>query len=105
VKLICGGTDELLWAKLHAWDDPALKRQLGLVSLDAQFAWDEAAPTFSVSTKLRAIGPDVWMYDRAQPLSAIDAAFARRRVGYLRSKQGRWPMRVIPPQDVNELVC
>ena len=89
------GTDRAVWAKLQAWDNPELKSQLQLVSPETRFEWDEAAPTFRVSTKLRTVDPDVWMGGRFQPLSALDADFYRRRAEYLSSKQGKWPMRVI----------
>ena len=90
------GTDDRLWAKLNAATDPQLQRELSLVSLCTQFVWDEAAPTFYVSTKLRTIDPDVLIGDRVQPLSALDPEFARRRLDYLNHRQGKWPMRVIP---------
>ncbi|MCA9873429.1 MAG: HD domain-containing protein [Anaerolineales bacterium] len=92
------GVDEPLWVKLHAHPDAALQATLRLVSPDTRFAWDEHNPTFQVSTKLRAIDPDVWLDNgRLVALSALDPEFARRRTAYLRSKQGKWPMRVIPP--------
>ena len=72
-----------------------MQAQVRLVSPETQFAWDETAPTFRVSTKLRTVDPDVWMGGRFQPLSALDADFYRRRAEYLSSKQGKWPMRVI----------
>jgi len=89
------GTDRQVWAKLQAWDNPELKSQLELVSQDTRFEWDEAEPTFRVSTKLRTVDPDVWVDGCFQPLSALDADFHRRRAGYLSSKQGKWPMRVV----------
>jgi hypothetical protein len=54
-------TDAVLWQKLHAARGRAeLHSLLGqVVSLDTQFAWDDANPTFCVSTKLRAVDPDV----------------------------------------------
>ncbi len=91
------GVDEPLWAKLHAHPDAALQATLRLVSPATGFAWDEENPTFLVSTKLRAIDPDVWLDNgRLLPLSTLDPEFARRRTAYLHSKQGKWPMRVIP---------
>ncbi len=89
------GVDEQLWHTLKTADDADLQTLLRLVSLDTQFVWDEAAPTFTVSTKLRAIDPDVVTNTRCQPLSALDPAFARHRQNYLTSKQGKWPMRVV----------
>jgi len=89
-------TDEQLWARLRMCDDPELQRQVVLISPDTQFAWDEANPTFRISTKLRTIDPDVLVAGRLRPLSAIDGEFARHRSDYLSSKRGKWPMRVIP---------
>lgn len=90
--------DETVWARLQASSDPALRRQLALVSPDTRFVWDEDAPDFRVSTKLRAIDPAVLVDGGLRPLSALDPAFARHRADYLQRKAGRWPMRVIPPQ-------
>jgi hypothetical protein len=78
-------------------DHPELQRQVALVSPHTQFVWDEANPTFRISTKLRTIDPDVLVDGRLRPLSAIDAEFARHRSDYLSSKGGKWPMRVIAP--------
>jgi len=89
-------TDRQVWAKLQARRDPELENCLALVSPDTRFEWDEAAPTFRVSTKLRTVDPDVWSDGHWQPLSALDADFGRRRAHYLSSKQGKWPMRVVP---------
>lgn len=92
-------TDEVLWQKLHAHaqDDAQLQTLLSQVSLETEFVWDDANPTFSVSTKLRAIDPDVWHEGALRPLSTLDPAFAARRKAYLKRKQGSWPMRVISP--------
>lgn len=90
-------TDEPFWAKLRRSQDDELQRWLALISADTRFVWDEAGPTFQVSTKLRAIDPDVRVHGRLHPLSTLDPAFARHRAAYLRSKQGKWPMRVIAP--------
>jgi len=89
------GTDGQLWAKLHAASHPKLQSELSLISPDTQFVWDETAPTFRVSTKLRTIDPGVVLDGRSQPLSALDAEFARHRDDYLRRNRGKWPMRVI----------
>jgi HD superfamily phosphohydrolase len=88
-------TDEDLWRRLHAIDEDKLRQQLALISPGTRFAWDEVDPTFRVSTKLRTIDPDVLIDDRWQPLSALDADFARYRADYLSSNSGKWPMRVI----------
>lgn len=92
-------TDGPLWAKLHAASHPKLQSELSLISPDTQFVWDEIAPTFRVSTKLRTIDPDVVRDGRSQPLSALDAEFARHRDDYLRRNRGKWPMRVVPGAD------
>ncbi len=89
-------TDAAMWAKLCASQDPGLRSQVELVSTRTQFVWDEAAPTFRVSTKLRAVDPDVLAGGRCAPLSALDADFGRYRAAYLADKSGLWPMRVIP---------
>jgi hypothetical protein len=92
------GTDKPFWARLHAHPDAELQATLRLVNPDTGFAWDEDNPTFWVSTKLRAIDPDVALADgQLAPLSSLDPDFARHRAAYLHSKQGKWPMRVIPP--------
>jgi len=91
------GTDDQLWRKLHSIDRPDVQQQLRLVSPTTRFTWDEINPTFRVSTKLRTIDPDVWIDNGFQPLSMLDADFARYRSDYLSSNSGKWPMRVIPP--------
>lgn len=88
-------TDEPVWGKLCDSDDPELRKLIQLVSPDTRFAWDEEAPTFRVSTKLRSIDPDVVFNGGMQPLSTLDPEFARHRADYLARKQGKWPMRVI----------
>ena len=91
------GTDAELWSKLRAANDGELQRQLELISPRTQFVWDEAAPTFRVSTKLRTIDPDVLIDGQLYRLSAIDAGFARLRADYLNRRKGKWPMRVVAP--------
>lgn len=93
------GTDEPLWVKLNAHPDAALQRWLALVSPATGFVWDGENPTFSVSTKLRTIDPDVVVGGgECRPLSSLDPDFARARAAYLARKAGKWPMRVIPPE-------
>lgn len=87
-------TDAPCWHKLHSAADEELQRLLKLVSPDTTFFWDAENPTFWVSTKLRAIDPDVLVNGRLHPLSSLDPQFAARRTAYLVSKQGKWPMRV-----------
>jgi hypothetical protein len=88
-------TDEPFWQKLHATSDTELQRLLALISPETQFAWDAENPTFWVSTKLRAIDPDVAENGRLLPLSVLDSHFAAQRAEYLTSKQGKWPMRIL----------
>jgi len=89
------GTDDQLWRKLHAIDEAEVQWYLRSVSPATRFEWDEINPTFRVSTKLRTIDPDVLIDNGFQPLSMLDADFARYRADYLRSNSGKWPMRVI----------
>ena len=89
------GTDVPLWEKLHAHPDPDLQAQLALITPTTTFVWDEENPTFLVSTKLRAIDPDVLVDGELRPLSTLDPDFARHRQAYLTRKTGKWPMRVV----------
>lgn len=90
-------TDEPVWQQLHASPDPTLQGLLALITPSTEFVWDETAVTFWVSTKIRAIDPDVLGADGVlRPLSTLDPAFAQHRQAYLTRKQGKWPMRVVP---------
>jgi len=89
------GTDKPMWAKLQASEDAILQRWLQLITPQTIFVWDELNPTFRVSTKLRAIDPDVVVDGQLQPLSTLDANFATHRADYLARKTGKWPMRVV----------
>lgn len=92
-------TDVIVWEKLRNSSDSRLQRLLRLVSPTTRFARDEENASFHVSTKVRTIDPDVLLPDgQAQPLSALDPAFARRRARYLARKEGKWPIRVIPAE-------
>ncbi|MCL4264292.1 MAG: HD domain-containing protein [Anaerolineae bacterium] len=88
-------TDAPFWDKLHDSDDTELQQWLALISPGTRFEWDEHNPTFRVSTKLRAIDPDVLADGQLIPLSTLDADFAHHRRDYLQRKQGKWPMRVV----------
>ncbi len=88
-------TDRQAWDRLHASPDPQLQAMLPLISPQTQFLWDADQPTFWVSTKLRTIDPPVLVDGSARPLSELDPAFAHHRDDYIRSKTGKWPMRVI----------
>ena len=93
-------TDEVLWQKLRSTEDAYLNELLAQVSVETEFVWDEANPTFRVSTKLRSVDPDVLGEDgELRPLSTLDFEFAARREAYLSRKQGAWPMRVISVGD------
>lgn len=87
-------TDREAWEKLRRCPDDELQANLRLVSPATQFTWDETAPTFWVSTKLRTIDPHVLVDGHPIPLSAIDADFATFRREYLHTNQGKWPVRV-----------
>ncbi|MEI2609752.1 MAG: HD domain-containing protein [Candidatus Promineifilaceae bacterium] len=90
------GTDAAAWHKLQQHPDPTLQSLLRLVNKETQFAWDEANPTFIISTKIRTIDPDVVADDgRLRPLSHLDPTFAQHRANYLARKQGKWPMKVV----------
>lgn len=94
-------TDRVVWKTLRSASDPTLQRTLSLVSPETRFRWDEESPTFRVSTKLRTLDPDVRLPSgELRPLSSLDASYARRRRRYLRRKDGKWPVRVIPPEDL-----
>lgn len=92
-------TDVSLWARLNAGSDPLLQQLLRQVHMQTRFVWDEANPTFCISTKIRTIDPDVWQEGQLRPLSLLDPAFAHRRQAYLRRKSGKWPMRVVEPEQ------
>jgi HD superfamily phosphohydrolase len=94
------GTDRPAWKKLQASSDPELRRNLQRVHADTRFEWDEDAPEFWVSTKLRSIDPDILVNGKIQPLSALDPDFAAHRAEYLTQNSGKWPMRVIPPDFI-----
>jgi HD superfamily phosphohydrolase len=91
------GTDAQVWRKLQTYPDERLQELLALVSPQTRFVWDEHHPTFYVSTKLRTVDPHVLCDGQLLLLSQVDPAYGARRVAYLRSKQGKWPMRVFPP--------
>ncbi len=92
-------TDAVVWQQMLASDDPALQAQLALISPETRFVRDEESPAFRISTKIRTIDPDVLLNGTAQPLSALDPAFARYRDEYVRRKSGKWPYRVIAPSS------
>lgn len=89
-------TDAPVWDRLHTHPDETLQYWLKLISPDTHFEWDERDPTFTISTKLRAIDPDVVIDGQLHPLSLLDPDFAQFRTDYLTRKAGKWPMRVVP---------
>jgi len=89
-------TDAQVWHKLHLCPDAHLQELLALISPKTRFIWDDDHPTFHVSTKLRTVDPHVLRDGQLLPLSQIDPTYGARRAAYLRSKQGKWPMRVLP---------
>lgn len=93
------GTDGTLWRKLRNIEDSFVQETLQLVQPDTDFVWDETRPTFSVSTKLRSIDPEIVVRDgTVASLSALDDQFAAYRQSYHQQNEGPWPMRVIPPR-------
>ena len=89
-------TDAPVWARLKAHPDRELQAAMRLVVPKTRFAWDADRPTFVISTKLRAIDPDVMVGGALRPLSELDPEFGRARRDYLARKGGDWPIRVIP---------
>jgi uncharacterized protein len=88
-------TDAVVWHKLHAHPDTELHHWLALIHPDTSFVWDEEMPTFTVTTKIRTIDPDVVQGGEARPLSALSPAFAAARTAYINRKAVPWPMRVL----------
>lgn len=88
--------DARVWQKMKAAEHPVLQKEMTLISTETRFAWDERAPTFRISTKLRTIDPEIVLPGGLQPLSSIDPEFAQFRTQYLANNTGKWPMRVIP---------
>lgn len=88
------GVDEVVWAKLLAFEDGVLRDKLALVSRGTRFVWDAENPTFWTSTKLRSVDPDVLVSGRVRRLSELDLVFAEKRAAH-HAKKGLWPMRVV----------
>jgi HD superfamily phosphohydrolase len=89
------GTDAPAWARLQNTADPEIQAIVSLIRPETRFAWDEEKPDFRISTKLRTIDPDVQVGGAFRPLSTLDAEFGRRRLNYLNTHSGKWPMRII----------
>ncbi|MDA0242118.1 MAG: HD domain-containing protein [Chloroflexi bacterium] len=88
-------TDAVVWHKLHAHPDAELHHWLDLVHPETSFVWDEEMPTFTVTTKIRTIDPDVVQKGVARPLSTLSPAFAAERESYIGRKSVPWPMRAL----------
>jgi HD superfamily phosphohydrolase len=91
------GTDLPAWEKLLGSSDQQLQYDIQRVHADTRFEWNETEPDFRVSTKLRAIDPDLLTNGKVQPLSVFDSDFAIHRSEYLAQNSGKWPMKVIGP--------
>ena len=94
-------TDMQAWTRMHSSDDSELQSALRVVSPATTFLWDEATPTFRVSTKLRTLDPQILLEGQAQSLSKLDEVFTQHQASYLQGKRGKWPMRVIPPGETS----
>jgi uncharacterized protein len=91
------GSDLQVWQRMQAASQPELRAALAPISAQTRFVWDEADPSFWVSTKLRTIDPPVLLDGALHLLSVLDADYARLQAAYLKRKSGKWPMRVIAP--------
>ena len=89
------GTDAALWQTLQQSDDPTLRYYLRFVTDTTHFVRNAVAPTFTVTTKIRTIDPDVVQGGQLVRYSMLDATFATYRRQYLARKQGLWPIRVV----------
>jgi HD superfamily phosphohydrolase len=88
------GTDENVMDRLRVARFPEVQRWLDLVHLNVSFVRDDARPDLVVLPKVRAVDPPVLVDRRVQPLSDLDADFARKKAHYLASKQGQWGLRI-----------
>ncbi|MCE7985842.1 MAG: HD domain-containing protein [Caldilinea sp. CFX5] len=89
------GTDDALWRALYQSPNPELHYYLRFVDKRTAFVRDATAPTFTVTTKIRTLDPDVYYQGNVMRFSAIEPAFAAYREAYLAQKQGAWPIRVV----------
>jgi HD superfamily phosphohydrolase len=94
------GTDEALWRALYQSPNPELHYYLRFVDKRTEFVSDAVAPTFTVTTKIRTLDPDVYTNGTVLRFSTIEPAFAAYREAYLAQKQGAWPIRVVGFQPV-----
>jgi hypothetical protein len=84
----------ILWAKLHASQDPVLARQLRRIHPQTCFIKDPQRADFWVDAKLRTVDPPVLVAGQIQPLSQLDREFAQKRQDYLTSQSGKQPFYV-----------
>lgn len=96
------GTDATLWQTLQQSADPTLRYYLRFIDDKTQFVRDPVAPTFTVTTKIRTIDPDVLQAGQLVRYSTLDPAFASYRQQYLAKKQGPWPIRVVDFQPPDQ---
>jgi len=89
------GTDRPLWEKLLACEDPAVASRVALIVPETRFILDSAAPDFTLTPKIRAVDPDVWLDGDLRPLSSLDPDFSTRRAAYLARKDRPWAVRVV----------
>lgn len=96
------GTDVALWQTLLQSNEPTLRYYLRFVNDKTHFVRDPGAPTFTVTTKIRTIDPDVLQAGQLVRYSTLDPAFATYRQHYLAQKQGPWPIRVVDFQPPDQ---
>lgn len=96
------GTDAALWQTLLQSNEPTLRYYLRFVNDKTHFVRDPSASTFTVTTKIRTIDPDVLQAGQLVRYSTLDPAFATYRQHYLAQKQGPWPIRVVDFQPPDQ---
>jgi hypothetical protein len=89
------GEDAALWDRLRRSDDAEVARWVGLTERRPEFVTDEAAPTFRIRAKVRAIDPDVATGDGLRRLSDLDPEFRGRREAYVRRKSAGLSVRLL----------
>lgn len=90
------GSDDSLWQTLQSAKVPAVRELVKQVTAGTRFVWNETQPVFRVSTKVRSIDPLVCDGAQMRRLSELEPEFAQYRNAYLGSKQGQWPMGIVP---------
>lgn len=89
------GTDEALWRALYQSPHPTLHYYLRFVDQATEFVRDPVAPTFTVTTKIRTLDPEVYQAGQIIRFSTLEPTFGAYRQAYLAQKQGPWPIRVV----------